>query len=195
MPNQPLSYDEWAKTVANPTPVAYKAYVNGGGATSTPINTTAPIGNGLHWITQPQVTNYGGAVPQLSGMPGAQFNKGMVPGGPMQGPFGSSVPTSGPGQSGGGFMAGLGDWLKENGTDLLGLGLGAYGTYQQGKAQDREQDMAARQIAEEQRRYEDERKRKSNAASTVLPMVQGIKDQLDEELRRTAQGGAARGRY
>jgi hypothetical protein len=81
-----------------------------------------------------------------------------------------------------------GDWLGDNILDLAGPAAMFYGAYQQGKGQDRQLDMAQEQIAEEQRRHEDERARKSNAAGATLPMVQGIKDQLDEELRRAARG-------
>jgi hypothetical protein len=186
------SFDEWAaerrKMGLPATQAAYKQSM-------TPPDAGSPV----------QMPRYGGGInpgpmgnPFAAGMgmgSGYQSAPGFGPVGTVGGPSGGSVPVFGPAPqspANKGFVGGVNDWLNENlgggVTDVLGLGLGAYGMYQQGKAQDRQQDFVERQAAEDRGRYEDERKRKSRASAEMAPYVAGIWEELQKQLERTAGG-------
>lgn len=116
-------------------------------------------------------------LPQQQAM-GAQFRPMMPPmmpqyGAPMQwGPTGPMPDAGGEGNwlTGAKNVAGnVGNWLTQddNGMQLVGMGLGAYGAYKEGKARDDE-------IREERRRRDEELEGKRNAAASLSPLIQAI---------------------
>lgn len=130
-------------------------------------------------------------------MPGAQFNftpdragewlrgalgNQVIPGVPFGGLTPNVIAGAMRGQGDGdGILGKIGGWLgrDDNAIQLAGLGLGAYGAYKQGRAQDK-------QTEEEQRRHDDEKRRREESARMLEPLIAAL---MQRTMKGMGEGG------